>query len=101
MLINSCIERVGQSATFPADKSLVPCLTFSSVRSSINDVIIMEMSSEQTEIFYQTEKQKKMQCQSFYAQTCAYNLQVNCIHISTVNYKNVAQKISKQNSSNR
>lgn len=58
MLINSCIERVGQSATLSADKRLVPCLTFSSVRSSINDVIIMEMSSEQTEIFYQIEKQK-------------------------------------------
>ena len=65
MLINSCIERVGQSATFPADKRLVPCLTFSSVRSSINDVIIMEMSSEQTEIFYQTEKQKRCSVKAF------------------------------------
>lgn len=43
--------------------------------------------------FLSNRKAKKMQCQSFYAQTCAYNLQVNCIHISTVNYKNVAQKI--------
>ena len=42
-----------------------------------------------------------MQCQSFYAQTCAYNLQVNYIRKSTVNNKNVAKKISKQNSSNR
>ena len=64
-LINSCIERVGQFATFSAEKRLVPCLTFSSVRSSINDVIIMEMSSEQTEIFYQTEKQKRCSVKAF------------------------------------
>lgn len=51
--------------------------------------------------FLSNRKAKKMQCQSFCAQTCAYNLQVNYICISTVNYKNVAQKISKQNSSNR
>lgn len=38
----------------------LPCLTLSCDKSSMNDVIIMDISSEQTEIFCQHRKTKIM-----------------------------------------